>query len=429
MFGLERQVLKVKKNNFLPGFFIGFLTTLLLSVLVVSVYVNRTDSKQLHIGTATAATEDSSGDDAESASVQTSTIMNKISVLESIIDTYYLGDVDDETLADGIYKGLLESLDDPYSCYYTAEEYAQLMESSNGIYGGIGATVSQDVKTGVMTIVKPFVNGPAYKAGVLPNDIIYKVNGEDVTNKDLSEVVSRMKGEEGTEVTLTVIREGEDDPMDFVIKRGKIEVPTVEYKMLENNIGYISVAEFDKVTSSQYRSALEDLEKQGMKSLVVDLRNNPGGRLETVVDMLDRMLPKGLIVYQEDKSGNRDEETSSNKEQFTKPLAVLINGNSASASEIFAGAIQDYGTGTIIGTTSFGKGIVQSIIPLNDGTAVKVTVSKYFTPNGRNIHGSGIEPDIEVELDSEVTNKVVIEYEEDAQLQKAVEVLKEKMSK
>lgn len=429
MFGLERQVLKVKKNNFLPGFFIGFLTTLLLSVLVVSVYVNRTDSKQLHIGTATAATEDSSGDDAESASVQTSTIMNKISVLESIIDTYYLGDVDDETLADGIYKGLLESLDDPYSCYYTAEEYAQLMESSNGIYGGIGATVSQDVKTGVMTIVKPFVNGPAYKAGVLPNDIIYKVNGEDVTNKDLSEVVSRMKGEEGTEVTLTVIREGEDDPMDFVIKRGKIEVPTVEYKMLENNIGYISVAEFDKVTSSQYRSALEDLEQQGMKSLVVDLRNNPGGRLETVVDMLDRMLPKGLIVYQEDKSGNRDEETSSNKEQFTKPLAVLINGNSASASEIFAGAIQDYGTGTIIGTTSFGKGIVQSIIPLNDGTAVKVTVSKYFTPNGRNIHGSGIEPDIEVELDSEVTNKVVIEYEEDAQLQKAVEVLKEKMSK
>lgn len=429
MFDLERQVLKVKKNNFLPGFFIGFLTTLLLSVLVVSVYVNRTDLNQLQIGTATAATEDSSGDNAESASVQTGTIMNKISVLESIINTYYLGDVDEDTLADGIYKGLLESLDDPYSCYYTAEEYAQLMESSNGIYGGIGATVSQDVKTGVMTIVKPFLNGPAYEAGVLPNDIIYKVNGEDVTKKDLSEVVSRMKGEEGTEVTLTVIREGEADPMDFVIKRGKIEVPTVEYKMLENNIGYISVAEFDKVTMTQYRSALDDLEKQGMEALVVDLRNNPGGRLETVVDMLDRMLPKGLIVYQEDKSGNRDEETSSNKEQFTKPLAVLINGNSASASEIFAGAIQDYGTGTIIGTTSFGKGIVQSIIPLNDGTAVKVTVSKYFTPNGRNIHGSGIEPDIEVELDSEVANKVVIEYEEDAQLQKAVEVLNEKMSK
>lgn len=429
MFDLERQVLEVKKNNFLPGFFMGLLTTLLLSVLVFSLYVNRTDSNQLQIGTATAATEDSSGEEAKSTSVETSTIMNKISVLESIIDTYYLGDVDEEALADGIYKGLLESLDDPYSCYYTAEEYSQLMESSNGIYCGIGATVSQDVKTGVITIVKPFVDGPAYTAGVLPNDIIYKVDGEDVTSSDLSEVVSRMKGEEGTEVTLTVVREGEADPIDFVIQRGTIEVPTVEYKMLENNIGYISVAEFDKVTAEQYRSALDDLEKQGMESLVVDLRNNPGGRLETVVDMLDRMLPKGLIVYQEDKNGTKDEESSSNKEQFTKPLAVLINGNSASASEIFAGAIQDYGTGTLIGTTSFGKGIVQSIIPLNDGTAVKVTVSKYFTPKGRNIHGTGIAPDIEVELDPEVANQVVIDYEDDAQLQKAVEVLTEQMNK
>lgn len=214
-----------------------------------------------------------------------------------------------------------------------------------------------------------------------------------------------------------------------MIQIGTIEVPTVEYKMLENNIGYISVAEFDKVTAEQYRSALDDLEKQGMESLVVDLRNNPGGRLETVVDMLDRMLPKGLIVYQEDKNGTKDEESSSNKEQFTKPLAVLINGNSASASEIFAGAIQDYGTGTLIGTTSFGKGIVQSIIPLNDGTAVKVTVSKYFTPKGRNIHGTGIAPDIEVELDPEVANQVVIDYEDDAQLQKAVEVLTEQMNK
>lgn len=404
----------------------GFLATLLVSVLVVSVYVTRADSKQLTIGTETVTSNEASEDEVESTSVQTSTIMNKISVLESIIDTYYLNEVDDEALADGIYKGLLESLDDPYSCYYTADEYAQLMESSSGVYCGIGATVSQNVNTGIITIVKPFVDGPAYNAGVLPNDIVYKVNGDDVTSCDLSEVVSRMKGEEGTKVTLTVIRDSKE--IEFEITRGTIEVPTVEYKMLDNNVGYISVSEFDKVTSTQYRSAIKDLESQGMESLVVDLRNNPGGRLETVVDMLDRMLPKGLIVYQEDKNGNRDEETSTNKEQFTKPLAVLINGNSASASEIFAGAIQDYGTGTIIGTTSFGKGIVQSIIPLNDGTAVKVTVSKYYTPNGRNIHGTGIEPDIEVELDSEVANQVVIDYEDDAQLQKAVEVLTEQMN-
>lgn len=409
----------------MPGFFIGVLTTLLSLGLTIGVYVTQTDASQLQIGKVTVLRNDSE-EDAQSTSVQTNSIMNKIKVLESIINTYYLGDVTNEALADGIYKGLLASLEDPYSCYYTAKEYAQLMESSNGIYCGIGATVSQDVKTGVMTIVKPFLDGPAYSAGVLPNDIIYKVNGEDVTSKDLSEVVSRMKGEEGTEVVLTVVRDGEE--LDFTIQRGRIEVPTVEYKMLDNQIGYISVAEFDKVTATQYRKAIETLESQGMKGLVVDLRNNPGGRLETVVDMLDRMLPKGLIVYQEDKSGKRDEETSSDKEQFTKPLSVIINGNSASASEIFAGAIQDYGIGTIVGTTSFGKGIVQSIIPLKDGTAVKVTVSKYFTPNGRNIHGTGIEPDVEVELDAEIARKVVIDYEEDTQLQKAVEVIQEKMT-
>ena len=251
---------------------------------------------------------------------------------------------------------------------------------------------------------------------------------KEIGDEDLNSVVSRMKGKKGTKVKLSVIREGEKEPIDFVITRDEIEVPTVESKMLDGGIGYISVSEFDKVTADQFRGSIKDLEKAGMKSLVVDLRNNPGGRLETVVDMLDRLLPDKLIVYQEDKNGKREEEYGSDKQQFDKPLAVLINGNSASASEIFAGAIQDYGTGTLIGTTSFGKGIVQSIIPLNDGTAVKVTVSKYFTPKGRNIHGTGIEPDIKVELDPKASNKVVIDYEDDTQLQKAVSVLKEKMN-
>lgn len=405
----------------------GFLATLLVSVLVVSLYLSKTDQNLVTVNSATSSSQ-ASKEDSKSASIQTNKIMNKISVLESIIDTYYLNKVEDETLANGIYKGLLDSLGDPYSCYYTAEEYASLMESTNGVYCGIGATVTKDMETGVIKIVKPFVNGPAYKAGMLPNDIIYKVNGKEVTNDDLSSVVSRMKGEKGTKVTVTVVRDGEKDPIDITMTRDEIEVPTVESKMMDDNIGYISVSEFDKVTASQFRKSINKLEKAGMKSLIVDLRNNPGGRLETVVDMLDRLLPDELIVYQEDKNGKRDEEYGSDKQQFEKPLVVLINGNSASASEIFAGAIQDYGTGTLIGTTSFGKGIVQSIIPLNDGTAVKVTVSKYFTPKGRNIHGTGIEPDIEVELDAKSANKVVLEYEEDTQLQKAVSVLKEKMN-
>lgn len=410
----------------MPAYIIGMLMLVLVVVVLGGRMIKVQDTKNW-VNSPLVEASNSSKNDSKEANAKTNVVMNKISVLESIIDTYYLNEVDDQTLADGIYKGLLESLDDPYSCYYTAEEYASMIESSNGVYCGIGATVSQNAETKVMTIVKPFVNGPAYAAGVLPNDIIYKVDGEDVSSNDISDVVSRMKGKQGTKVTLTVIREGEKEPIDFVITRKKIEVPTIEYRMMDQKIGYISVSEFDKVTATQYREAIKDLEKQGMKGLVVDLRNNPGGRLETVVDMLDRMLPKGLIVYQENKNGDREEETSSAKEEFKKPLAVLINGNSASASEIFAGAIQDYKTGTIIGTTSFGKGIVQSIIPLNDGTAVKVTVSKYFTPKGRNIHGKGIEPDITVELDPEVAKQVVIDYKDDTQLQKAVEVIESQM--
>ena len=416
----------VNRKKMMPAYIIGMLMLVLVVVVLGGRMIKVQDTKNW-VNSPLVEASNSSKNDSKEANAKTNVVMNKISVLESIIDTYYLNEVDDQTLADGIYKGLLESLDDPYSCYYTAEEYASMIESSNGVYCGIGATVSQNAETKVMTIVKPFVNGPAYAAGVLPNDIIYKVDGEDVSSNDISDVVSRMKGKQGTKVTLTVIREGEKEPIDFVITRKKIEVPTIEYRMMDQKIGYISVSEFDKVTATQYREAIKDLEKQGMKGLVVDLRNNPGGRLETVVDMLDRMLPKGLIVYQENKNGDREEETSSAKEEFKKPLAVLINGNSASASEIFAGAIQDYKTGTIIGTTSFGKGIVQSIIPLNDGTAVKVTVSKYFTPKGRNIHGKGIEPDITVELDPEVAKQVVIDYKDDTQLQKAVEVIESQM--
>jgi carboxyl-terminal processing protease len=322
---------------------------------------------------------------------------------------------------------MLESLNDRYSVYYTKEEFDALMESTTGEYYGIGAYVSQDVKTGVITIVKPFVNGPAYEAGILPGDIIYKVLGEEVTGKDLSEIVSKMKGAEGTTVDIEVVREGETEPMKFTVERRKIEVPTIEYEMLEDKIGYISVAEFDEVTASQFRDAIDDLEKQGMKGLIIDLRNNPGGLLTTVCDMLDRMLPEGLIVYQEDKNGKRiDEQKSTGEEQFTKPLVVMVNGNSASASEVFAGAIQDYGIGTILGTTSFGKGIVQSVIPMTDGSGVKVTISKYFTPKGRNIHGIGIEPDVVVDLKDELKKKVVVKKSEDNQIQEAIKVIEGK---
>ncbi|MGB8454250.1 MAG: S41 family peptidase [Anaerocolumna sp.] len=418
------------KNKFMSGFLSGLAGALIIFTIVLTIYVTRVEgndssNKETNISSEQNNTAGTSDDSTGSSDA----VIQKISKLETLIDRFYMEDVDKDKLAEGIYKGLLASLGDPYSCYYTEEEYKALMESSSGVYCGIGATVSQNVTTGIISIVKPFVNGPAHAAGLLPGDIVYKVNGEEVTGQDLTEVVSKIKGAEGTDAEITIIREGESGPIELSIQRKTVEVPTIEYEMMDNKIGYIAVSEFDEVTAEQFRKAIDDLEKQGEKGLVVDIRNNPGGLLDTVVDMLDRMIPKGLIVYTEDKYGSREEKYSDAKEEFDKPLAVLINGNSASASEIFAGAIQDYKRGTIVGTTSFGKGIVQSIIPLFDGTAIKVTVSKYYTPNGKNIHGIGIKPDVTVELDDKLKQQVVIKKEEDNQLQKAIEIIMDKINK
>lgn len=415
------------KNRYFQGMLVGLLVSALFFSIVFAGYVksNSILSAEGSNGSTNLTTASDSDDSLMSKSVKL-----KLSRIKSIIDTYYLNEVDEEKMIEGMYKGLVSSLEDPYSVYYTKDEFAALMESSSGSYCGIGAYVSQDVKTGVITIVKPFEGGPAYEAGVLPGDIIYKVLGEEVTGKDLSEIVGKMKGEEGTTVDIEIIRQGESEPIKLTIERRTVEVPTISYEMLDDKVGYIQIAEFDEVTGPQFRSAIEDLDKQGMKGLVIDLRNNPGGLLDTVCDMLDRMLPEGLIVYTEDKNGTRTEEVKSTAdESFDKPLVVMINGNSASASEVFAGAIQDYGVGTILGTTSFGKGIVQSVIPLSDGSGVKVTVSKYYTPKGRNIHEIGIEPDVVVELKDELKTKVTIDKSEDNQLQEAIKIINEKSSK
>lgn len=348
-------------------------------------------------------------------------VMKKIALLEKYIDTYYLEEAEKDNYADGIYKGLVDSLGDPYAEYYTEKEYAELMESTSGKYCGIGAQVMQERDSGIISIVMPFKGSPAAEAGLKPGDIIYKVAGEEVTGQDLVGVTAKMKGEEGTTIELQILRDGKY--IDVTVERREIEVPTVEYEMLEHKIGYIAVSSFDEVTAQQFRAALDDLEKQGQKGLVIDLRNNGGGLLNTCVDMLDRMLPKGTIVSTRTKAGKGETFTSTEKESFDKPLAVLINGNSASASEVFVGAIRDYDLGILVGTKSFGKGIVQSIFDLKDGTAVKFTTSEYFSPKGNNIHGTGFEPDIEVELDDEVKRLLTIPKEKDNQLQRAVEEL------
>lgn len=344
----------------------------------------------------------------------------KMSVLKGLIDENYLGEVDARGLNEGIYKGFISGLEDPYSVYYDEEETKMLMETTEGEYDGIGAVLSQDVKTGIVTLVQIYEDSPAMEAGLKDDDILYKVEDLEVTGKDLAEVVSHIKGKKGTEVRLTVYRGDDKKEVTVTATRNTIQAQTIKYRMMDDQIGYVAVSEFDLVTYEQYEQALEDLKNQGMKGLIVDLRNNPGGNLSTVCDMLDLMLPEGLIVYTEDKDGNRQESKSDEEHKFELPMTVLMNGNSASASEIYAGAIQDYGIGKIVGTQSYGKGVVQQIFDLKDGTCVKLTIAEYFTPKGRSINGKGITPDVEVEYEKNEEDP-----EADNQLDKAVEVLKE----
>lgn len=359
-----------------------------------------------------------SGNSAETESVANEKTTEKLGVLENTIKQYFWQDVDESTLEEGVYKGLLESLDDPYSVYYTHDELVQLQQQTEGIYYGIGAYISQDNEMGYVRVSKIIKNTPAEASGLQQDDYIYKVDGEDMQGKDSSYVVSKIKGEAGTKVTITVVREGATDPIDIEVERQKIESPTVEYQMLDNDMAYIQITEFDLVTTDQFEQAYKQAQADGMKGLILDLRSNPGGNLSTVCDIARMILPKGLIVYTEDKYGKREEYTCDGANQIKVPLVVLTNGYSASASEILAGAVKDYGIGTLVGTTTYGKGIVQKVINLSDGSAVKLTVSNYFTPNGNNIHKIGIEPDVEVEFDAEQYKNGV-----DNQLEKAKEVL------
>lgn len=362
-------------------------------------------------------------DKGDAKSVVNQENLAKLEYMQSIIDNYYLNDVDASDLEEGMYAGMLEGLGDPYSRYYTAEEYEATTEEIEGHYNGIGVVMQQN-SDGTITLVRVYKGSPADKAGVLAEDILYEVDGEEVTGMELALVAKKIKGSQSKTTKITLVREGEDDFLEIEVPKEDVEIPVVSYEMLDNQVGYLAIYEFTSVTFQQYEAAMDDLQKQGMKSLVIDLRNNPGGLLDSVCDILNTILPQGIIVYTEDKYGNRVEKTCDGDSPIDIPLAVLVNGSSASASEIFAGAVKDYGVGTIVGTTTFGKGVVQTMKKLPDGSAVKLTVSNYFTPAGVNIHGTGITPDVEMELDETLKKENVITKEEDNQLQKAIETLK-----
>lgn len=378
-------------------------------------------------------------------------IQKKLDTIQGLVNDYFLFDEDVEKVEAGIYKGMLAGLEDPYTVYYTPEEYESLTEETEGVYCGIGALVSQNVETGLVTVLRVFRGSPAEEAGLLKGDIIFSAGGVEASTIDLDVLVQQnIRGEEGTTVEMTVLRDGEE--VDLTITRRVVEVSTVEYQMLEDHIGYILVTQFDVVTAQQFEDAVDELEQQGMEKLVIDLRDNPGGVLDAVVEMAAYVLPEdqwnGTLISTADKNGkgvryysedgkicyeSNDGEgpdpryPKDDNHQMDMPIAVLVNGNSASASEVFAGALQDYEWAKLVGTTTFGKGIVQSLIRLDDGSAVKVTTSHYYTPSGFDLHKKGLEPDVEVELeipeDADLT--MGLPLEQDNQVQKAIEVLGE----
>ena len=354
-----------------------------------------------------------------SGQVSENDVSAKLDLLNSLIDQYYLyeGEVDEDALAEGIYSGYTAALGDPYTEYYDREETAALMESTSGEFSGIGATMTQNTDGPGAVITAVYEGSPAAEAGLQAGDVISKVDGNDVSGMDLDSIVSLIKGEKGTEVKITVLRYGQE--IETAAVRDIIQMQTVDSVMLDDQVGYISVSEFDDVTYDQFKSALDSLEAQGMAGLVIDLRNNPGGNLDTVTDMLKLLLPEGPIVSITDKNGDTEEITCDGSNEFTKPLAVLVNQYSASASEVFCGAVQDYGIGSIVGVTTFGKGVVQQLMDLGDGTCLKVTIAEYYTPSGRSINGIGVEPDVEVEYLYDAENP-----EADNQLETAAETVR-----
>ena len=399
---------KVRTKRFWLGVFAGFLAAVFLLAGAWSVW-------QLSgLG--------NNGDFA-SNSISEEDVEDKLDQINGLIENYYLyeDEIDEDALIDGIYSGYASALGDPYTEYYDKEETQALLETTSGEFSGIGATMSMGVDSGEITIVNVYKDSPADKAGLQEGDILYQVDDKETAGEDLDTVVSWIKGEQGTDVTLHVLRNGEE--IEATATRDIIEIQTVDYEMKDGQIGYIAVSEVDDVTYEQFKTALDDLEAQGMQGLVIDLRGNPGGNLSTVTDMLKLLLPEGTIVSTKDKYGNTEEITCDGSNEFTSPLAVLVNQYSASASEIFSGAIQDYGIGQIVGMTTYGKGVVQQLMDLGDGTYLKITIAEYYTPSGRSINGVGVEPDVEVEYEYDSENP-----EADNQLDRALEVVQGEIS-
>lgn len=407
-----------EKRKRLNGYGLGLITGILATALVVcgiwagKIIFNKGVTREVAV----------TGLSKEDSVVSSDTLSKMAAIEKTVDENFYFEGVTREDMQTGVYRGMLEALNDKYAVYYTAEELNSQRQSNEGVYYGIGAYVMMNAETETPYVSGVIAGTPAEEAGIQINDIIYAVDGTSTFQLSLEETTALIKGEEGTHVTLTLIRNGVAFDQDVV--RRKVNNPTVSSEMLDEEIGYIAISEFKDVTVDQFTEAYAVLKGSGAGALILDLRGNPGGLLDAAVSIGQQILPKGLVVYTEDKNGERVEYTCDGTREIEIPMVVLVNGGSASASEVLTGAIKDHGVGTVMGTTTYGKGIVQKIIQLSDGSGIKLTTSAYFTPRGNDIHGTGITPDVEVEFDAEAYYG---EESVDNQLEEAKKFLKNKL--
>lgn len=352
---------------------------------------------------------------------------DKMKSIDRILDAKYYESINEDDLFESAYKGYVSGVGDPYTSYFSKEQFSSFMEDTAGSYEGIGVVVTFGENGTDIEVLSPFAGSPGEKAGVMQGDRILKVDDVDVTGMTLEEAVKLIKGPKGTPVTLTLQRKSNDTTVDIHIVRDVIDIETVAHRMLDQQIGYMSISGFQEVTYDQFMKAYNDLEANGQRGMIIDLRNNPGGLVSVVAEIADELLKEGLIVYTEDKDGNREELFSDGKRTFDKPLIILVNEYSASASEILAGAVKDHKAGLVVGTTTYGKGLVQGTYPLDDGSALKVTIAKYYTPAGNYINEIGIEPDVKVELPEEYKNQFVVDEGVDTQLKEAIRIMNGKV--
>ena len=380
--------------------------TFLITTIVGYHYITNGNGKLMLLGT-----------DVENDDIDT-----LLQTYREIINKYYLGEVNDEDLKEGAIRGYIEGLGDPYTEYISKEEMQEYMQDTLGNYVGIGIYMTTNTKNGHIVVLATMKGSPAEAAGLKPGDEIIKVDDEDCTTKNSTEVSNKIKGEEGTTVKLEILRDNKT--LTFEVKRENIKVNPVEGKVINDNIGYIKFTSFDETTAEDFKAKYEELAKQNIKSLIIDLRNNGGGLVDQAVAIADYFLDKGqVVIYEVDKNGNEEAEKSENDPIIKMPVVILTNENTASASEILAGSLKDYGKATIVGTTTYGKGVIQQILSFKDGSGLKITTEEYQTPNHNKINKVGIEPDEVVELPDTVENELDVPEDQDTQLQKAIELL------